>query len=184
MTEEKIFSNLRITDADLLEKIDQYMKDHPDSVVPVDEAQIARITELIKDVKLDEETKPDPRGEIPHREQQIQWYEDWLHHLRTGEPMREYEFRPVNEDGDAASEWKLLSNRHPSWAKTHEYRRKPKTVTYWHCFVDYRDKIGINGILTSAIDDNDLLATIRSHILHYPNAKYGPITETTVEMEE
>ncbi len=134
--------------------------------------------------EMTKETKLDPREEIPHRELQIQWHEDMLHHLRTGEPMREYEFRSVNEDGDAASEWKLLSNRHPSWAKTHEYRRKPKTVTYWHCFVDYTDKIGINGILTSAIDDNDLLATIRSHILHYPNAKYGPITETTVEMEE
>ena len=181
MTEEKIFSNLRITDADLLEKIDQYMKDHPDSVVPVDEAQIARITELIKDVKLDEETKPDPREEIPHREQQIQWYEDWLHHLRTGEPMREYEFRSVNEDGDAASEWKLLSNRHPSWAKTHEYRRKPRTVKYWHCAVmfDGLKSEVITGYCKDEVSDQNKRCKEA-----YPDAKFSPIIETTVEVED
>ena len=128
--------------------------------------------------EMTEETKPDPRGEIPHREQQIQWYEDWLHHLRTGEPMREYEFRPVNEDGDAASEWKLLSNRHPLWAKTHEYRRKPRTVTYWHCVVI--DNTGVPHVKGKA-ESRDALERV---LKIYDQKKVSPITETTVELED
>lgn len=134
--------------------------------------------------EMEEETKPDPREEIPHLEQQIQWYEDMLHHLRTGEPMREYEFRSVNEDGDAASEWKLLSNRHPSWANTHEYRRKPRTVKYWHCVGGYVDSGGKKDTVYFASGDrNDVLSETERYKARYPLAKFSPIIETTVEIE-
>lgn len=138
MTEEKIFSNLRITDAELLEKIDQYMKDNPDSVIPVDEAQIARITELVKDVKIDEETKPDQKEETPHLELQIQWHEDKLHSLRTREPMREWEYRLKNGDG----EWRICHD--PHFSEKYEYRRKPRTVKYWHCLYEHTQSGFIN----------------------------------------
>lgn len=137
--------------------------------------------------EMTKETKPDPIEEIPHREQQIQWHEDWLHHLRTGEPMREYEFRSVNEDGDASSEWKLLSNRHPSWAKTHEYRRKPRTVTYWHCVVEYADsKTGcvISEVLRSAYCKEEAESDIARYKAKYQTAKFSPVIETTVELED
>jgi len=130
--------------------------------------------------EMTEETKPDPREEIPHREQQIQWYEDMLHHLRTGEPMREYEFRSVNEDGDAASEWKLLSNRHPSWAKTHEYRRKPRTVTYWHCVTEYE---GMYGLIRSFEGVDSLQKIVDQNKSRNSTTKFSPVIETTVEIE-
>lgn len=176
----KMFKNLRITDADFLEKIDQYMKDNPDSVIPVDEAQIARITELVKDVKIDEETKPDPREEIPHRELQIQWHEDMLHHLRTGEPMPVWEYRLKNGDG----EWRICHD--PHFSEKYEYRRKPKEVTYYHCVISRLDKttgLTITSVVTRFSKD-DLESYVRGEKFKGQSTKLGPIVETTVEMDD
>lgn len=117
-----------------------------------------------------EETKPDPREEIPHREQQIQWHEDMLHHLRTGEPMKKWQCKP---DGD--NRWFDYTGL-PTWIRDCEYRRKPKMkkVTYWHCYVPNF----INcPVMTSHISAERLLELMPTGYQH------TPITESTVEIE-
>ena len=48
------------------------------------------------------------KPEIHHLEQRIQWHEDKLRSLRTGEPMREWEYRLAVGDG----EWKICNDPH------------------------------------------------------------------------
>lgn len=131
--------------------------------------------------EMTEETKPDPRDEIPHRELQIQWHEDCLHHLRTGEPMPVWEYRLKNGDG----EWKICHD--PHFSEKYEYLRKPRTVTYWHCVVEYADsKTGcvISEVLQSAYCKEEAESDIARYKAKYQTAKFSPITETTVEMED
>lgn len=127
---------------------------------------------------MTEETKPDPREEIPHREQQIQWHEDMLHHLRTGEPMREWEYKERDLDWD-------ICRGEPVWIKTNRYRRKPRTVTYWHCAAEcvYKPtgKKEITVVRGSTKEDLDW--DIKSLKSEYPTAKFSPIIETTVEID-
>lgn len=126
--------------------------------------------------EMTEETKPDPTEEIPHRELQIQWHEDMLHHLRTGEPMREWEYRLKNGDG----EWKICYD--PHFSEKYEYRRKPKmkTVTYWHCLVKGYGIMAVVHLIESTAD------ALRKHVksLGYGYEVVGQITETTVEIED
>lgn len=132
--------------------------------------------------EMTEETKPDPREEIPHRELQIQWHEDMLHHLRTGEPMREWQWRKL---GGA---WQWLGTASSTWNRCFYYRRKPRTVTYWHCvgvYIGYQD----NGVVDREVFSSDCSASdVQSQIdtckENYPSAKFSPITETTVEVED
>ena len=130
---------------------------------------------------MTEETKPDPREEIPHRELQIQWHEDMLHHLRTGEPMRMWEWKKKSDGAWAQT-------IEPGWDAKTEYRRKPRTVTYWHCvgaYIGYQD----NGVVDREVFSSDFSASdVQSQIdtckENYPSAKFSPIIETTVEMED
>lgn len=84
-----------------------------------------------KEPEMTEETKPDPREEIPHRELQIQWHEDWIHALKTEEEMREWEVRLEGSD----DEWITLLPYEIPDRDNCEYRRKPKMkkVPMWYC---------------------------------------------------
>lgn len=115
--------------------------------------------------------------EIPHREQQIQWHEDMLHHLRTGEPMTVWEFR--FKAAKEKSGWiKFGSSEIPAWDDGEEYRRKPRTVTYWHCVVIYTT--GVPHVKGTA-ESRDALERV---LKIYDQKKVSPITETTVELED
>lgn len=128
---------------------------------------------------MNEETKPDPREEIPHRELQIQWHEDVLYHLRTGEPMPVWEYRLKNGDG----EWRVCSD--PHFSEKYEYRRKPRTVTYWHCVGGYVDSEGKKDTVYFASGDrNDVLSETERYKARFPLAKFSPIIETTAEMAD
>lgn len=135
--------------------------------------------------EMTEEIKPDPREEIPHREQQIQWHEDMLYHLRTGEPMRDWEFRFVA--GKEKSGWILFgSSEIPAWDEGEEYRRKPKEIAYYHCVISRLDKttgLTITGVVTGFSKD-DLESYVRGEKFKGQSTKFGPIVETTVEMED
>ena len=122
---------------------------------------------------MTKETKPDQKEEIPHRELRIQWHEDMLHHLRTGEPMREWEYRLKNGDG----EWKICHD--PHFSEKYEYRRKPRTVTYWHCV--FKDDNGNVFPKASILSKEDLRNYMERHYKRY---KKSQIIETTVELED
>ena len=125
---------------------------------------------------MTKETKPDQKEEIPHRELRIQWHEDMLHHLRTGEPMREWEYRLKNGDG----EWKICYD--PHFSEKYEYRRKPKmkTVTYWHCLIEGYGTMAVAYLIEPTAD------ALRKHVksLGYGYEVVGQVTETTVEIED
>ena len=121
--------------------------------------------------EMTEETKPDPREEIPHRELQIQWHEDMLHHLRTGEPMKKWQCKP---DGD--NRWFDYTGL-PTWDRDCEYRRKPRTVKYLHCLVDGYGTTGVVYLIESTSD------ALRNHVKSLGYDVIGQITETTVEVE-
>ena len=131
--------------------------------------------------EMTEETKPGLREENPHRELQIQWHEDCLHHLRTGEPMPVWEYRLKNGDG----EWKICHD--PHFSEKYEYRRKPRTVKYWHCVVNYVCDYG-NGAenvsLWSTCSKDELESEIKNIKDDDTTAKFSPIIETTVEMDD
>lgn len=127
--------------------------------------------------EMTEETKPDPREEIPHREQQIQWHKDWLHALETGEKMREWQVRlkGINDD------WITLPPDEIPDRDKCEYRRKPRTITYWSC-VAIDD--GMCSLLRSFENSEKAQELINERKKIFKDSKFGPITETTVEMED
>ena len=130
--------------------------------------------------EMTEEAEPDPREEIPHRELQIQWHEDMLHHLRTGEPMRAWE---VNYEDEGY--WKPLVPSNVSWSDCHKYRRKPRTVTYWHCVCIYKDALGDVHNESFADTNKDIIeCRIKTFCSDFKNTKFGPIIETTVEVDD
>lgn len=115
----------------------------------------------------------------PHHELQIQWHEDMLHHLRTDEPMREWQFRRVTSCG-AVNEWSRID--WPEWRrKDVEYRRKPRTVTYW-TFVMQSDGEPPEAIIGYILDEAKHL--MRHYKELYPSAKFSPIIETIIELED
>lgn len=116
------------------------------------------------------------KPEIPHRELQIQWHEDMLHHLRTGEPMRKWEYRLLVGDG----EWKICND--PHFSKRCEYRRRPRTVTYWHCAVRWGGKDP--GIMSSYDEGKLLLDVSRTRSEGGMDIELGPVLETTVDLED
>lgn len=121
--------------------------------------------------------------EIPHLEQQIQWHEDMLHHLRTGEPMREWEYKEEYSEGV----WLSLNEYgcYPEWHKENEYRRKPRTVTYWHCVGECTDRGGKEDtVYLMSGDLEDLEKEVLRHRKMYTTAKFSAIIETTVKMED
>lgn len=44
----------------------------------------------------------------------------------TDKPHERWEFRHISEQG----KWKPFTSTHPIWLLDHEYRRKPRTMTY------------------------------------------------------
>lgn len=115
---------------------------------------------------------------IPHRDLQIQWHEDMLHHLRTGEPMWEWEFKNLYGD------WVQCI---PKWKSTIEYRRKPrmKKVTYWHCVGKCTDNGGKeDNVYLISGDLEDLEKEVTRNRKMYTTAKFSTITETIVEIPE
>ena len=119
------------------------------------------------------------KPEIPHLEQQIQWHEDMLRSLRTGEPMLEWEYRLAVGDG----EWKICND--PHFSEKYEYRRKPRTVTYWHCVTEYEGMYGlIRSLLISFEGVDRLQKTVDQNKSRNSTTKFSPIIETTVEMED
>ena len=131
--------------------------------------------------EMTKETKLDPREEIPHRELQIQWHEDSLHHLRTGEPMKKWQCKP---DGD--NRWFDYTGL-PTWDRDCEYRRKPRTVTYWHCLVRYVTG-AIEFEVISGVDKQEMLGVVEEYKQYVEKnnkqIKFGPIIETAVEVED
>ena len=128
---------------------------------------------------MTKETEPE-QPEIPHKELQIQWHEDWVHSLKTGEPMREWECRPLNKKDSA---WHICK---PMWDENCEYRRKPRTVKYWHCVGVYTDNGGKQDTAYLISGDRK---DLEGEILRYAKmcqaaAKFTPITETTAELED
>lgn len=126
-----------------------------------------------------EEEMPGQKQDKPEShqwEQQIQWHEDKLHSLRTGEPMREWEYRLVVGDG----EWKICND--PHFSKRYEYRRRPRTVTYWHCAVRWGGKD--SGIMSSYNKGKFLLDVSRTRSEGGMDVELGPIIKTTVDLED
>lgn len=129
---------------------------------------------------MTEETKPDPMEEIPHRELQIQWHEDMLHHLRTGDPMRMWEWKKKS-DGTWAQ------TIEPGWDAKTEYRRKPRTVTYWHCVargVIDEDEGRSNVVLWSTTSMDDMEREINIMKQTDSAANFGQIIEATLEIAD
>jgi len=127
---------------------------------------------LVSDTQLDK---------IPHRELQIQWHEDCIHALKTGEPMREWEYR--NEAGY----WNDVA--YPSWLSRYEYRRKPrmKKVTLWYCvarFLETETGVISTELCGSTYDKDEVESEMQHFLKTYPTAKFSPIIETTVEIPE
>ena len=116
------------------------------------------------------------KPEIPHLEHQIQWHEDKLHSLRTCEPMLEWEYRLVVGDG----EWKICND--PHFSEKYEYRRQPRTVTYWHCAVRWKGKN--TGIMSSYDEGKLLLDVSRTRSEGGMGIELGPVIKTTVELED
>lgn len=136
--------------------------------------------------EMTEETKQDPREEIPHRELQIQWHEDMLHHLRTGEPMTVWEFR--FKVAKEKSGWlKFGSSEIPAWDEGEEYRRKPRTVKYWHCvaraIID-EDEGPCNVFLWSTTSMDDMEREINIMKRTDSAATFTTIIETTAELAD
>ena len=69
---------------------------------------------------------------VPHRELQAQWHEDYAHHLRTGEPMSTWQVK------DTEGSWQDLTFD-PLWDRKISYRKKPKIVKVWDWFIEYKD---------------------------------------------
>lgn len=118
--------HFRIAHQPIPQNIGEIMENLPDEVkampqdfnelmaqsVPIDKAQIDRVNELVKDVPEQEE--------IPHRELQIQYLEDWIKYFQGigGKPVWQARY-----DGD----WEDLSDNYfPGWRDDCQYRRKPK----------------------------------------------------------
>ena len=143
--------------------------------------------------EMTEETKPDPREEIPHRELQIQWHEDMLVQLKNGEKpnLRNWEYR-IKEPGLKTLDLDLCPNMWHSmgcrydWNKDFEYRRKPRTVTYWHCLVRYVTG-AIEFEVISGVDKQEMLGVVEEYKQYAEKnnqqIKFGPITETIIELE-
>lgn len=125
---------------------------------------------------MHEETKPYPREEIPHRELQIQWHEDMLHHLRTGEPMREWEYKGKDDEN-----WYSYEGGEPNWCVDNRYRRKPRTVRYWHCVTEYD---GMYVLIRSFEGVDSLQKIVDQNKSRNSTTKFSPIIETTVELED
>jgi len=135
------------------------------------------IPESIEDLIMQE--KPEPKEEIPHREQKRQWCQDFLKYL-SGEEMAQWEQKADNSD-----EWKLIlpADHYPWWYRGYEYRRKPnvKKVTYWHCVVRYStDEVDL---IYNFVSMSDLERDIECVKESYTCATFTQITETTVEVE-
>lgn len=143
---------------------------------------------------MTKETKPDPREEIPHREMQIQWHEDMLVQLKNGEKpnLHNWEHR-IKEPGLKTLDLDLYPNMWHSmgcrydWNKDFEYRRKTRTVKYWHCvaraIID-EDEGPCNVVLWSTTSMDDMEREINIMKRTDSAATFTTIIETTAELAD
>ena len=106
-----------------------------------------------------------------------QYAKDWA---ETEEPWKRWEVTSHR------NEWVALCG-HPYWKEESEYRRKPRTVKYWHCVArcvldDEEGEEDVTLWSTSGLDDME--NEIKQFKSHDKNAKFSPIIETTAELED
>jgi len=100
------------------------------------------------------------------KSQKIRWAEDFLEHAETGKPMREWEFKDINDKWYKLGELFNLLND--------ECRRKPEVYTFYWCVVGdgQYDKWALN-----SKDEEVLKHTAKKHI------QLTPIKKETVELQ-